>query len=109
MVWQEPIDHVTYCSFCMVNRKGVDKKNRHKISYPSIPSVIRLVPYCEELPVPVFSGFSSCADSDDDQREHECYNDKMVSESECFSDDMDRHQLPTGTPITNWKFKIALN
>ena len=70
--------------------KGVGKKNRHKISYPSIPSAIRPVPYCEELPVPVFSGFFSCAYSDDDQREHAGCNNQMVSESESFSDDTNR-------------------
>jgi len=40
MVWWEPRDRVTDCYFCMVNTKGVGKKNRHKISYPSIPSAI---------------------------------------------------------------------
>ena len=94
MVWREPRDHATNCYFCMVNTKGVGKKNRRKISYPSIPSAIRPVPHREELPVPVFSGFSSCADSDDDQREHEDCNNEMVSESESFSDDTNRLLAP---------------
>ena len=49
MVWWEPRDHVTNCYFCMVNTKGVGKKNRHKISYSSIPSVIRPVSHLKNL------------------------------------------------------------
>ena len=94
MVCREPRDHVTDCYFCIVNMKGVGKKNRHKISYPSIPSAIPLIPHCEVLSVPIFSGFSSCADSDDDQREHEGCNNEMVSESESFSDDTNRVSAP---------------
>ena len=71
----------------MVNTKGVGKKNQHKIFYPNIPSAIRPVPHCEELPVLVFGGFYLSADSDDNQREHEGCNNKMVFESESFSDD----------------------
>ena len=57
MVWREPRGHVTDCYFCMVSTNGVGQKNRHKIDYPSILSAIRSVPHCEELPVPIFSGF----------------------------------------------------
>ena len=49
MVWRESQDHVTNCYFCMVNTKDVGKKNRHKISYPSIPSAIRPVPHLKNL------------------------------------------------------------
>jgi len=93
MVWREPRDHVTDCYSCIVNKKGVGKKNRHKISCPSIPSAIRSVPHCEELPVPVFSVFSSCEDSDHDAGEHEGYKNEMVSESES-SDDTSRLSAP---------------
>ena len=78
----------------MVNTKGVGKKNWHIISYPSIPSAIRPVPHCEKLPVLVFSGFYSSADIDDDQREHEGCNNKMVFESESFSDNTNRLSAP---------------
>ena len=44
MVWREPKDHLNDCYFCMVNLKGIEKKNRQSISYPSIPSAIRPVP-----------------------------------------------------------------
>ena len=49
MVWREPQNHVTNCYFCMVNTKDVGKKNRHKISYPSIPSAIQPVPHLKNL------------------------------------------------------------
>ena len=78
----------------MVNTKSVGKKNRHKISYPNIPSAIQPVPHCENLPVPVFNGFYSSADSDDNQREHEGCNNKIVFESESFSDDINRLSAP---------------
>lgn len=67
MVWREPVDHHSDCYFCMVNIKGVGKKNRHNISYPNIPSAIRPIPHSEQLPIPVFKGFSSCEDEDTEQ------------------------------------------
>jgi len=94
MVKREPRDHVTDCYSCIVNKKGVGKKNRHKISCPSIPSAIRCVPHCEELPVPVFTVFSSCEDSDHDEGEHEGCKNEVVSESESFSDDANRLSAP---------------
>ena len=48
----------------MVNTTGVGKKNRHKITYPNIPSAIRPVPHTEEVPVPVFKGLPSLDDKD---------------------------------------------
>ena len=78
----------------MFNTKGVGKKNWHKISYPNIPSAIQPVPHCEKLPVPVFGGFYSSADSDDNQQENEGCNNKMVFESESFSDDTNRLSAP---------------
>ncbi|KAI6655348.1 hypothetical protein LOD99_2183 [Oopsacas minuta] len=58
MVWREPQDHTTDCYFCMVNTKGVGKKSRQTLSYPSIPSAMRPVPHSDRLPPPVFSGFA---------------------------------------------------
>ena len=74
MTWREPKDHTTDCYFCLINTKGVGKKNRHKISYPSIPSAIRPTLHSDELPVPVFNGLSPAEEegSDKDQEsEHE--------------------------------------
>lgn len=57
MVWREPTDHSTDCYFCIVKTAGIGGKNRHKISYPNIPSAIRPIRHDETLPIPVFSGF----------------------------------------------------
>ena len=62
MVWREPKDHITDCYFCIVNIKGIGKKNRHRIFYPSITSAIRPIPHSEEIPVPLFSGFAPSED-----------------------------------------------
>ena len=59
MIWQKLRDHITDCYFCMVNIKGVGKKNQHKVSYPSIPSAMQSVPQCKELSVPVIGVFPS--------------------------------------------------
>ena len=48
-ILREPDNHVTGCYFYMVNTTGVWKKNRHKITYPNIPSAIRSVPHSEEV------------------------------------------------------------
>ena len=55
MVWRESKNHVHDCYFCLVNVKGYNKKNKHCLKYPSIPSAIRPVPHCSDIPVPVFT------------------------------------------------------
>ena len=52
MVWREGKDHVTDCYFCMTNLQGINRKNKHCVQYPDIPSVIRPVPHGPSLPVP---------------------------------------------------------
>jgi hypothetical protein len=89
MVWREPKDHTSDCYFCIVNTKGVGKKNRHMITYPSIPSAIRPIPHCEELPVPVFQGFASSedADSEHEQEDYEgCYQEHQESSEDSSFD-----------------------
>lgn len=84
MVWREPKDHISDCYFCLVNTKGVGKKNRHKIAYPSIPSAIRPIPHSKQVPVPVFNGF----DSSDDEEHENCHMtlQEIISETEDSSD-----------------------
>ena len=97
MVWREPTDHITNCYFCLVNTKGVGKRNRHKIIYPSIPSAIRPVPHSEELPPPVFNGFDS---SEDEGSEHDpeelkaCELEQIVSESEDSTYETEQSSAP---------------
>ena len=70
MTCREPTDHTTDCYSCLVNTKGICKKNRHKISYPSIPSAIQPTLHSDEPPIPVFKGFLPSEDVGSDQ-EHE--------------------------------------
>ena len=69
MTWKEQTDHTTDCYFCLVNTKGIGKKNRHKISYPSIPSAIPPTLHSDELPITVFKGFLPSEDVSSDQQQ----------------------------------------
>ena len=62
MVCREPKEHLTDCYFCLVNTKGIGKKNRQNFFYSSIPSAIRPVLHSDEFPSPVFNGFLSSED-----------------------------------------------
>ncbi|GBN10990.1 hypothetical protein AVEN_13653-1 [Araneus ventricosus] len=53
MVWREPRCHLTDCYFCMTSAVGFNRKSKHTIQYPNIPSVIRPVLHNESLPIPV--------------------------------------------------------
>ncbi|KAF2354289.1 hypothetical protein FHG87_014956 [Trinorchestia longiramus] len=52
MVWREGRDHATDCYFCMTNLKGINRKNKHCIQYPDIPSAIKPVTHGHDVPVP---------------------------------------------------------
>jgi hypothetical protein len=53
MIWREPTNHTTECYSCMVPPiKKVWLKKKWTVSYPNIPSAIRLVPHGERLPIP---------------------------------------------------------
>ena len=69
MTWREPMDHTTDCYFCLVNTKRIGKKNRHKISFPSISSEIRPTLHSDELPIPVFKGFLPSEDVGSDEKQ----------------------------------------
>ncbi|XP_047002304.1 uncharacterized protein LOC124619766 [Schistocerca americana] len=55
MVWREPLDHASDCSFCAINTTGINRKNQHSLQYPDLPSAHRPVAHCEEIPVPAFT------------------------------------------------------
>ena len=57
MVWCEPKEHLTDCYFCLVNTKGIGKKNRLNISYHNIPTAIRPVLNSDEFPPSLFNDF----------------------------------------------------
>jgi hypothetical protein len=52
MVWRQPINHVDDCYCCMCTLKGFNTKNKKEITYPNLPSAIRLVPHGPDIPVP---------------------------------------------------------
>ena len=49
--------------------KGIGKKNRLNISYPSIPSAIQSVLHSDEFPPSVFNGFVSSEDEETESEE----------------------------------------
>ena len=76
MVWRVPTDHTTDCYFCFFNTKLIGQKNLNKITYHNIRPAIRPVMHCEELPIPVFRGFTT-SDGDDTQN-HDMHNDPDI-------------------------------
>ncbi|KAI6658214.1 hypothetical protein LOD99_15483 [Oopsacas minuta] len=96
MVWREPQDHTTDCYFCMVNTKGVGKKSRQTLSYPSIPSAMRPVPHSDRLPPPVFSGFAFPDDGETKlEREELVEMEYQKTDTESESEDSSRETRVT--------------
>ncbi|XP_042236316.1 uncharacterized protein LOC121875729 [Homarus americanus] len=52
MVWREGRDHTTDCYFCMTNLQGINRKNKHHVKYPDVPSAIKPVPHGPGIPIP---------------------------------------------------------
>ena len=74
----------TDCYFCLVNIKGVGRKSRRNIFYPSIPSAIRPVPHSDRFPPPVFNGFVSSDEANESETEEfmECEYKETDTKSE---------------------------
>ena len=51
MVWWEGKNHIMHCYLCMINLKGINRKNKHHVQYPDVPSAIRSIPHGSDLPV----------------------------------------------------------
>ena len=51
IVWREGKDHMTDWYFYMINLKGINRKNKHHIQYPDVPSALRSIPHSPDLPV----------------------------------------------------------
>lgn len=69
MVWREGRDHTSDCYFCMTNLEGINRKNRHHVKYPDVPSAIKPVPHGPEVPIPkppsnLDSSSDSCEEMD---------------------------------------------
>ena len=69
MTWREPTNHTTDWYFFLVNTKGIGKKSRHRISYPSIPLAIPPTLHSDELLIAVFKGFLPTEDVGSDQEQ----------------------------------------
>ena len=61
-------DHITHWYFCMINLKGINRKNKHHVQYPDVRYAIKLVPHDPDFTVPapnVTMEFSSDSESSD--------------------------------------------
>ena len=45
-------DHITDCYFCMINLKGINRKNKHHVQYPDVRYPKRLVLHDPDFTVP---------------------------------------------------------
>ena len=54
MIWREPKNHTDDCYFCAINLTGINKKKHKSFIYPNLPSALRRVAHCDEIPIPVF-------------------------------------------------------
>ena len=54
MIWREPKNYTDDCFFCAINLTGIKKKKRKSLIYANLPSVLRPVAHCDEIPIPIF-------------------------------------------------------
>ena len=101
MVWRERKEHLTDCYFCLVNTKGIGKKNRQNFSYPSILSAIRPVLHSDEFPPLVFNVFLSSEDeeSGSEEKRMDMEYKKTDMESEDSSTESKKSSSPAIQPV----------
>lgn len=75
MIWREPTNHFDNCYFCLTNTKGFSKKNKKHVQYPNLPSALRPVPHCEEIPIPTPPETLQEVDTDSDQPDYHSHED----------------------------------
>ena len=94
MVWRELRDQVSGCFFCFSNISRITSKSRHTVNHPALPSAMRPVPQCEELPVPKPPTFSNDdSDSDEDRGQQVGDNVDFDPTSEASSSSSELHLL----------------
>ena len=54
MIWREPKSHSDNCYFCAINLTGINKKKCKSFIYPNLPSALRPVANCDEIPISAF-------------------------------------------------------
>ena len=88
MLWKERKDHITDCYFCMINLKGINRKNKSHFQYPDVPSAIRPVPHGSDLPVPELDGnMQYCSDFKHSDM-------TVVARDNVYKSEKDDHPLP---------------
>ena len=89
MIWREPQNHVSDCYFCALNLKGINRRNRHTLTYPNIPSAIRPIPHSNELPIPTFKSLStesfSSGEEEEDMRDQDFIPSEIDSSPQAFT------------------------
>ena len=50
MAWWEGKDHIMDSYFCMINLKGINRKNKHHVQYTEVPYVIRPIFHGPDIP-----------------------------------------------------------
>ena len=54
MIWREPKSHSDNCYFCAINLTRINKKKCKSFIYPNLPSTLRAVGNCDEIPISAF-------------------------------------------------------
>ena len=93
MVWMEPQNHHDDCYFCAINLTGINRKNKKSLKYPSLPSAIRPVPHCDDIPIPLFKSLPDLSEDetvDDDAGENLdlCQGDQEDQDYENMSSEL---------------------
>ena len=52
IIWRKGKDHITNYYFCIINLKGINRKNKHHVQYPDVPAAIRPIPHSPDLSAP---------------------------------------------------------
>ena len=52
--WRETKNHTNDYCFCAINLTEINKKKRKSLLYPNLPSALRPVAHCDEIPIPIF-------------------------------------------------------
>ena len=94
MVWQKPKDYLNDCYFCMVNTKGIEKKNREITYCPSILSAIKLDLHSDDFSPPVFNGFVSYEDEIEFKDERMEYEYKRTDTESEYSSSESQKRTP---------------
>ena len=54
MILREPKNHTDNCYFCAINLTVKNPKKRKSLIYPNLPSALRPVAHCDEIPTSIF-------------------------------------------------------